>query len=144
MQIGLLSVNVLYVAMWLCFNEAERGYFWTDALWLLLYSFVTKFCYESINDMNERGIRPDKQMDLLGVNIASQFAGCFSEWYRFWIMMIIPLYGLYYVVSMLSGFCCGGKAQPDQDDDPAEIKRKAKKERQDALKERRGGVKVQK
>ena len=60
MQIGLLSVNVLYVAMWLCFNEAERGYFWTDALWLLLYSFVTKFCYESINDMNERGIRPDK------------------------------------------------------------------------------------
>ena len=64
-------VNILYLLMWFFYNDKDRGYLWTDALWLVIHSGITKFMYERINFMNESGILPEKEYDVFGCNIAA-------------------------------------------------------------------------
>ena len=67
--------------------------------------------------------------------------GAFSEDYRFYIWMLIPSYfsyiGATYIVSWC-GWCKKKEAEPEESE--ADIKRREKKERQEAKSQARGGV----
>ena len=70
--------------------------------------------------MNKIGVRPATQIDILGVNLLTQFVYSFSN-YGIYLFLIVPIYIVWKFGGMVIGFCCpgfgmGGAASTPEDD----------------------------
>ena len=68
-------------------------------IWLAVFTFISNWCYRGINRANALGVRPTMHLDLLGINLFTQFCYSFSYkgTYGLWLL---PIYGVY----MVSGY----------------------------------------
>ena len=140
------AVNVCYLvscSSYVSDYEARGGWFYSDIFWLGLHSMVTKWTFGSICTALESGLTAEMMIDLFGLNLFAQLVSCYSEWCRYWLMMIVPGYGLFKLLSLIYGYCCPKKAEEEPVDEKTQ-KAVDKKKRQDALKEKRGGGKFSK
>ena len=88
---------------------------------LMLVPFwgLSYYAYKQINKLNAIGVRPAMMIDVLGVNLFTQFVYSFTN-YGIYIFWIVPIYAVWKFGSMVAGFCCpnlfgmgGGLGMPE-------------------------------
>ena len=72
---------------------------------LVPFTGLSQYAYKEINKLNALGVRPAMQIDLLGVNLFTQFVYSFTN-YGIYILWSIPIYAVWKFGSMVVGFCC--------------------------------------
>ena len=114
------AVTLLYFISWAKYfisgprdeNEEGRSWWWRDLGWAGMLVFINYKCYLAILETKMQGLTPHICLDVGGINLMAMLVGSFSEHYRYYVWILIPLYftyiGLTYIWSWCG--CCKSKA----------------------------------
>ena len=125
--IAMMINTILYFMGLLIFYSDELFDFWTifQAAW---FCGVNYFIYNGINSSVTLDVGYETYFDIMVLNLFSQALTVVTEWY--WVpYLAIPAYCMYYCWGWFKMWADGtGKADEDEED-PAEAKKRAKKEK---------------
>ena len=83
----------------------QLGLTWKHILMLVPFTGISSYTYKEINKLNGIGVRPAMMIDVLGLNLFTQFLYSFTN-YGIYLLWIAPLYAIWKFGSMVIGFCC--------------------------------------
>ena len=70
----IVIVNIIYIACYTSYvtdYDARGGWFYSDIMWFMLHSFVTRYTYNAICSALKSGLSADLTLDLFGLNLGA-------------------------------------------------------------------------
>eukprot|EP00927_Polykrikos_kofoidii_P067044 TRINITY_DN62581_c0_g1_i1.p1 TRINITY_DN62581_c0_g1~~TRINITY_DN62581_c0_g1_i1.p1 ORF type:complete len:180 (+),score=33.48 TRINITY_DN62581_c0_g1_i1:71-541(+) len=124
---AIYAVNALYIVWRVFLNWGSWGF--KNILGFGLFSFISYFTYNSINNSLEVGVPFETYFDVYMVNLATQFLVTFSDWGWF-LYLTVPGYVAWKILGFVRSYLFNSTAAELAEDDPAAKKRAEKKQRQ--------------